>query len=79
MGRPEQERHPGRWANPASQGVKVELYLGSGVKVAETTTGANGAYLFNNLAPGEYYVKFIKPAGYTIQPAGSGWQQRHGQ
>ena len=50
--------------SPACQGVKVELYLGSGVKVAETTTGANGPYLFDNLTAGEYYVKFIKPAGY---------------
>ena len=35
-------------------------------------TLANGAYQFNNLAPGCYFVKFITPAGYTPTTANSG-------
>ena len=31
-----------------------------------TTTAADGSYLFNNLAPGNYRVTFTPPAGYAI-------------
>ena len=35
-------------------------------------TPASGAYLFSNLAPGCYFVKFTTPAGYTPTVANSG-------
>ncbi|HLO44346.1 MAG TPA: SdrD B-like domain-containing protein, partial [Leadbetterella sp.] len=30
-----------------------------------TTTDASGKYLFDDLVPGDYYVEFIRPTGYT--------------
>jgi LPXTG-motif cell wall-anchored protein len=46
-------------------GVVVYLYLG-GVEVANTTTDADGRYLFNNLLPGEYTVTFAIPSGNFV-------------
>ncbi|MDP3583308.1 MAG: SdrD B-like domain-containing protein, partial [Ignavibacteria bacterium] len=46
--------------------VTVKLYTCADVLVATTTTNANGEYLFSNLTPGDYYVVFTAPAGYTI-------------
>ncbi|HMX15515.1 MAG TPA: SdrD B-like domain-containing protein [Rhodocyclaceae bacterium] len=44
----------------------VELVL-SGQIVATTTTAANGAYAFNNLAPGSgYSIRFLEPGGRTV-------------
>jgi len=34
-----------------------------------TTTALNGQYLFDNLQPGTYQVKFIAPTGYAFSPA----------
>jgi hypothetical protein len=53
-------------------GVVVELYTCADILVATTTTNAGGAYAFNNLTPGDYYVKFNKPAGYTFSPRDAG-------
>ncbi len=45
-------------------GVKVELYnCGTSVLVATTTTDASGNYLFSDLKPGTYHVKFYAPTG----------------
>jgi len=33
-----------------------------------TTTDANGNYLFDDIYPGDYYVEFTAPAGYTASP-----------
>ena len=50
-------------------GVTVTLFNGAGVQVgAPDTTDANGLYLFDNLVPGDYYVVFTLPAGYTFSP-----------
>ena len=46
--------------------VSVELYTGSGIKLASTLTDANGNYKFENLAVAEYTVKVIKPNNGTI-------------
>lgn len=50
-------------------GVKVELHdtTCAGTKLAETTTDADGKYLFANLTPGKsYVVKFIAPDGTVL-------------
>ncbi len=53
--------------------VTVKLYDCSGNLLAQTTTDANGYYLFGNLNAGSYTVQFVKPSGYTftIQDANS--------
>lgn len=53
-------------------GVTVKLYDCVGNFIAETTTDANGLYLFTGLVPGSYYVVFMAPTGYefTSQNAG---------
>ena len=45
-------------------GVQVVLYRADGTQVATTTSDVDGHYMFNNLAPGNYYLHFIAPAGY---------------
>ncbi len=47
-------------------GVVVRLYGAATNLVAETTTGAGGAYLFTNLPPADYLLEFVLPAGYTF-------------
>ena len=53
-------------------GVLVQLYDAAGNLVAETVTDANGNYLFANLVPGDYQLRFTPPAGYTITNLGNG-------
>ena len=55
-------------------GVRIELYNQQNQLVAFTTTNGDGSYAFRNLAPGQYTVKEIQPAGYLQggQKAGSG-------
>jgi protocatechuate 3,4-dioxygenase beta subunit len=55
-------------------GVTVTLHnAADNSVVATTTTDANGAYLFDNLIPGDYYVIFSNlPAGYGFVPADQG-------
>lgn len=53
----------GEWGFPD---VTVNLYDCLDNFVATTTTDADGFYIFDNLIPGDYYVEFIKPEGYTI-------------
>ncbi len=47
-------------------GVTVKLLDGNGVVINTQTTDANGNYLFTQLAPGDYAVQLVAPAGYTI-------------
>ena len=57
---------------PGIKGVVVKLTMPNGT-VLTTTTNANGAYSFTNLAPGTYTVNFITPAFYnpTFENVGS--------
>jgi len=52
--------------------VTVQLYACGGSQLAATTTNANGNYFFNGLQPGEYYVRFLPPPGYSFTPANQG-------
>jgi uncharacterized surface anchored protein len=54
------------------QGVTVTLYTGAGALVGSTTTDADGLYIFDQLQPGDYYVVFGAPAGYSSSPANQG-------
>ena len=60
---------------PGIPNVTVKLYRGdcSGTPIATTTTDANGRYLFTDLAPDTYTLKFVLPDGYqfTIPHHGS--------
>ena len=47
-------------------GVTVNLYDCEGTLIGTTTTDADGKYLFAGLTPGDYYVEFVVPSGYTI-------------
>jgi serine-aspartate repeat-containing protein C/D/E len=46
-------------------GAQVQLLL-NGAVIASQTTDANGDYLFENLAPGDYSVRFIEQDGKTF-------------
>ncbi|MDD4652035.1 MAG: SdrD B-like domain-containing protein, partial [Methanothrix sp.] len=56
----------------AIPGVTVNLYHSDGTLVGTTTTGANGQYLFRDLVPGDYYLTFLAPQGYSFSPANQG-------
>jgi hypothetical protein len=52
-------------------GVTVQLIAG-GMVIATTTTGANGEYLFDGLAAGDYQVRFGGADGFVFTTADSG-------
>ena len=49
--------------------VKVTLYSADNKVISTTKTVTSGIYLFDNIIPGEYYIIFTAPAGYTISKA----------
>lgn len=52
---------------PGVAGVTVELFTSSAVLVASQTTDAFGNYMFNNLMPGAYYIRFSNlPASFQF-------------
>ena len=63
---------------PGLAGVIVDLYLDAdsdgnaepngedGAKLATFTTLSDGNYSFSNLAPGDYFLVFTAPAGYSL-------------
>jgi len=60
---------------PGIEGVVVELFNADGSPATDinsnpvtTTTDANGNYLFDELYPGDYYVEFTTPVGYSPSP-----------
>ncbi len=55
------------------EGVTVHLYRnGSDLPEATTITGVDGDYLFTDLAPGDYFVEFVLPAGYAFTSLNQG-------
>ncbi len=51
---------------PGVAGVTVELYSEGGIKAGTTVTNSAGNYIFTDVIPGKYFVKFILPTGYTF-------------
>ena len=48
-------------------GITVSLYISDGTFVTSTTTASDGSYLFENLAPAEYYMIFSNlPSGFSF-------------
>ncbi len=43
---------------PGIEGVTVTLFDDNNIQIATTTTDASGAYVFNNIPVGDYYVNF---------------------
>lgn len=54
---------------PGVPNVTVTLFKGDNTQLSQTTTNASGRYSFNNLAPGDYYVIFTLPSGYSFTSA----------
>ncbi|MEG2963317.1 MAG: SdrD B-like domain-containing protein, partial [Janthinobacterium sp.] len=54
--------------------IKVQLYSGSGALLATTYTNAYGNYLFSNLDPGSYSLKFDKSGVYHDGYAMDTWR-----
>ena len=44
--------------------VVIQLTTGTGDLLAETTTGPDGSYVFEDLPPGEYIITEVDPAGH---------------
>ncbi len=53
-------------------GVKVQLLDPLGTVIGEVTTGVDGGYLFDRLAPGSYTVKFVPADGDFLTVPGRG-------
>ncbi|MEZ5381807.1 MAG: SdrD B-like domain-containing protein [Microthrixaceae bacterium] len=54
------------------EGATVALLNSVGQVVATQLTEADGAYLFENLAPGKYRIVVTPPAGYELSPRAQG-------
>ena len=52
--------------------VIVELYKADGTLFATTTTDADGGYIFNNVSPDDYYIRFVINTGSTFTEADQG-------
>ena len=57
---------------PGIADVTVKLYDESGEVIRETTTDADGVYIFKSLTPGDYSVEFETPDGLEPSPKQAG-------
>lgn len=57
---------------PAAAGVTVELHAADGTLLATAVSGADGTYVFAGRAPGDYFVTFIPPSGFSFSPQNIG-------
>jgi protocatechuate 3,4-dioxygenase beta subunit len=58
---------------PGIGGVTVQLVDAiTGLPVKSTVTDELGNYIFNDLAPGTYYVQFTTPSGFSVSPSNAG-------
>jgi len=57
---------------PGIGGVTVMLLDDNGNMLDQTTTAADGSYIFENLMAGNYIVKFTTPGGFESSPANQG-------
>ena len=51
---------------PGIPGVHVVLYDPLSNVVAQTSTGVNGQYLFTDVLPGDYYIRFNPPSNFEL-------------
>ena len=62
-------------ATPGIVNVSLRLLNAAGTTViATTTTNVTGHYLFTNLAPGDYVVEVVTPAGTTTSTGGGAYE-----
>lgn len=54
------------------EGVTVELLSAPDQLVASTTTDADGAYLFEKVPAGDYFIRVTPPAGFVFSPQSAG-------
>ncbi len=59
-------------SEPPAPGVKVILFTELGTMVAMDTTDQNGLYLFEDLKPGRYYLRFVVDTAYQFTLAKQG-------
>ncbi|WP_254127280.1 SdrD B-like domain-containing protein [Aquihabitans sp. G128] len=57
---------------PGASGVAVQLLGAGGGVLASTTTNAQGTYAFDDLAAGDYGVRFTAPVGFAFSAARQG-------
>ncbi len=57
---------------PALEGILVELYDENKEYVSSTLSDQFGRYFFDEVIPGDYYVKFSRPATYQVTLPGKG-------
>ena len=57
---------------PGIENVRVTLFNSNGFVVGFQFTDSNGFYLFDELTPGEYYVSFETPNGFTLTDSNRG-------
>jgi hypothetical protein len=63
---------------PGIANIKVKLYTTAGILIDSTVTGPAqggnfvGFYIFNNVRPGSYFLKFDIPDTYLLSPSGIG-------
>ena len=57
---------------PGIQGVTVKLLNAQQQEIATRVTDSRGNYVFSGLQPGDYYVRFSPPKGYTFTKTDAG-------